>query len=389
MPQEHFAAIIIGTTSDPRRAPTEQALNDRTASLSDSNEQLQVVDQNGLGGVPEEARAIAIVLCRAAPGYDHAELEAIEECKRRKIPIIPVVESLTKFVEIAPKGVGEFNGFQLVDNLDAGELAGLMLEAIGLQRAKRKVFISYARMDSSYVAEQLRQAFMARWYSVFLDTISIRPGAFFQDELMQELADSDAVIFLNSPNARERPYVKDEIAFADKAGVSGVQVVWPTVGALREGTFFLPIKLDNRLAKISGKEGDTVEALEPAGIEEILRKVADQRTEMQRIRERELLQPIAAYAKTKSWNAVPYLGRHIELNNGTDTIHLDIALGVPTSFDLERAFVSRREEGEAGKLVYDPLGTTNRQARHLDFLRSQLKLEYLDPRKTLSWTVIR
>lgn len=386
MSKEHFAAIIIGTTSDSRRGPTEQALNDRTKSLSDSNEQLHVVDQNGLDGIPREARAVATVLCRENPAYDNEEIEAIKECKRRNIPIIPVVEDLTKFTEIAPKGVGEFNGFRLGDLRDVGELAGLMLEAIGLQRAKRKVFISYARMDSSRVAEQLREAFTGRWYSVFLDTISIRPGAFFQQELMQELADSDAVIFLNSPNAQGRPYVKDEIAFADRAGVSGVQVVWPTMDPLHEGAFFVPIKLDAKLAKINK---DAVEALEEAGITEILRKVADQRTEMQRIRERELLRPIAAYARKKCWKAVPYLGRHIELNKGTDTIHLDIALGVPTSFDLERAFRSRRKKGEAGKLVYDPLGTTDRQARHLNFLRSKLKLQYLDPRKTLNWTVIR
>jgi hypothetical protein len=384
MSGEHFAAIIIGTTRDPRRAPIEQALSKRTAGLSASNEQLEIVDQNGLAGLPADARAIAVVLCRDDPGYGDDEIKAIEDCKQRNIPIIPVVDDLTKFVKIAPQGVGDFNGFQGgID--DAGELAGLMLEAIGLQRAKRKVFISYARMDSSDVAEQLRQAFLARWYSVFLDTISIRPGAVFQEELMQELADSDAVIFLNSPNAQKRPYVQEEIAFADRVAVSGVQVVWPDVPALRGGTFFVPIQLDPNLAKI--RDGE-VRELETAGITKIVRTVANQRTTMQQIRERELLQPIAAYAEKKAWTAVPYLGRHIELKKDKDTIHLDIALGVPTSFDLERAFRSDRKEEEGRKLVYDPLGITNRQARHLDFLGSHLELEYLNPRETLKWTVI-
>ena len=110
-----------------------------------------------------------------------------------------------------------------------------MLELLGLQRSKRKIFISYARMDASRVAQQLREAFTARWYSVFLDTISICPGAVFQEELLQELADSDGVELPNSPNVKNRPYVQQEIAFADQAGVSGVQVVWPKLERMREG----------------------------------------------------------------------------------------------------------------------------------------------------------
>ena len=116
-------------------------------------------------------------------------------------------------------------------------------QSLGLQRSKRKIFISYARMDSSAVAHQLREAFTARWYSVFMDTISIRPGAVFQEELLQELADSDAVGLLNSPNVKHRPYVQQEIAFADQAGVSGIQVVWPKVQRMREGAFFMPLML--------------------------------------------------------------------------------------------------------------------------------------------------
>src|SRR5262249_25690709 len=88
------------------------------------------------------------------------------------------------------------------------------------------------------------KAFMERWYSVFLDTISIRPGAVFQEDLMQELADSDVVVLLNSPTIKDRPYVQKEIAFADQAGVGGVQVVWPDEKPLREGAYFSPVRLD-------------------------------------------------------------------------------------------------------------------------------------------------
>jgi TIR domain-containing protein len=379
-----FVAIVIGAHGDLRRVELEKDLRDRTAGLNESNERLDIIDQSSASSIPAKARAVAALLCR--PGtYDPSEIDAIAECRRQGVPIIPVVENLADFTKVAPTGVADFNGFELADIADIGELAGLMLELLGLQRAKRKVFISYARMDSRRIAQQLHEAFTSRWYSVFLDTISIRPGAIFQDELLQELADSDAVVLLNSPNVKDRPYVKQEIAFADRAGVSGIQVVWPGMRAMREGTFFPALNLDDQLAET--KDG-TVESLTPEGIKQVLRQVANQRTDMQRIREVQLVRPIRAYAGNKGWNVVSYLGRHIELQNGDNKIHLDMALGVPTSFDLERAFLSRTDEKAVGRLVYDQLGITNRQARHLHFLGSRLLLEYLDPRTALKWTII-
>jgi hypothetical protein len=380
-----FVAAIIGHHSDSRRGRLVKELRERTRTLRESSERLEFVDQNHLNSLPLNARVVTVVLCRRGMPRRGVEVDAISEARRRGLVIIPVVNDLRRFTAIAPAAVHEFNGFELSDLADIGELGGLLLESLGLQRAKRKIFISYARMDSSAVAQQLREAFMARWYSVFLDTISIRPGAVFQEELLQELADSDAVVLLNSPNVKSRPYVQQEIAFADQAGVSGVQVIWPDVARMREGCFFMPLSLDEKTAII--KRG-AVAALTPLGIKYVLRRVADMRTAMQRHRERELLRPVAAYAQAKGWKAVHYLGRHIDLNHGATHIRLDLALGVPTSLDLERAFRAGRMGTPSGRLLYDPLGITNRQADHLNFLGSRLNLQYLDPRTALQWTII-
>lgn len=379
----NFFVIAVGAQSDPRRVALEVELERRTTALAESGERLDVIDQNGLSSLVAGARSVAVVFCRA--GMSSTEIAAIMECKKSLIPIIPVVAKLTEFNTVAPAEVASFNGFELADTKDIAELAGLVLELLGLQRSKRKIFISYARRDASPVAQQLREAFTARWYSVFLDTVSIRPGAVFQEELLQELADSDVVVLLNSPSIRERPYVQQEIAFADQAGVGGVQVVWPGVTALREGAFFMPIPLDQQQA---GIKNGSVESLTPAGLLEVLRRVADLRTALQQQREEQIVKPIRAYAQANGWQAVPYLGRHIELRKGQDRIHLDVALGVPTSFDLERAFKTADPRPPAGRLVYDPLGITDYQAEHLDFLRSQLALQYLDPKVALQWTVI-
>ncbi|MET3973175.1 toll/interleukin-1 receptor domain-containing protein [Bradyrhizobium sp. S3.9.1] len=386
MPSQRFVVVVIGTRTDPRSDKLVKELRERTSSLRESGERLDIVSQYRINSLPVDARAVAVVLCHRGMRKSEAEIMAIAEVRKRGIAIIPVVPDLRKFTTVAPIEVKDFNGFELSHLVDIGELAGLLLESLGLQRSKRKIFISYARMDSSAVAQQLREAFAARWYSVFLDTISIRPGAVFQEELLQELADSDAVVLLNSPNVKSRPYVQQEIAFADQAGVSGVEVGWPGMSRMREGGFFMPLPLDKKSALI---RGGVVKGLTPAGIRRVLRRVADMRTVMQLKRERGMLELVRCYAQTQGWTAVPYFGRHIELRQGAARIRLDLALGVPTSLDLERAFQSRSQRSRpAGRLLYDPLGITDRQADHLNFLGTHLDLQYLHPNDASQWAFI-
>jgi hypothetical protein len=114
-----------------------------------------------------------------------------------------------------------------------------------------------------------------------------------------------------------------------------------------------------------------VTGLTPAGLLEVVHRVADLRTEVQRLRQDEIVKPIRDYALRKGWNAVRYLWRRIELRNGQDRVHLEVALGVPTSQDLERTF---KAVSPGGRLVYDKLGITDQQAAHLDFFISELAL---------------
>ena len=316
-----------------------------------------------------------------------AEVNAIKMCRDGGMPIIPVVKDLATFTQVAPKEVGKFNGFQLSDAQDVAELAGLTLEFLGLQRAKRKIFISYARLDGSAMAQQLRDAFTARWYSVFLDTVSIRPGEVFQENLKQELADSDVVVLLNSPATPGRPYVEEEVTFATQARVGGVQVVWPGHDRLREGALFMPVFLEN---KDIACEDDGGKSLTPGALLEVLRRVAELRTALQQQLEEQLLRTIEVYADSKGFEAVSYLGRHIELRQrqGDKRVRLDVALGVPTSRDLERSFMLGDPRPPKGRLVYTRIGITDQQSAHLNFFGAELNLHLLDPKETLQWTVL-
>ncbi|WP_374368573.1 toll/interleukin-1 receptor domain-containing protein [Dongia sp.] len=385
-----FAVVLIGGSHDARSDPLAQALYHRAADLAGCGENFSVLSELGFSAPGTNTRAVAVIFCHKAMAGD--SLAAIDTCRTAGIPMVPVVADLTTFTDVAPEAVKDFNGFELKDDsADAGfegdisELAGFVLEMLGLQRTKRKIFISYARRDATNVALQLRQAFSARFYSVFLDTVAIRPGAMFQEELLQELADSDVVVLLNSPSIKNRPYVQKEIAFADQAGLGGVQVVWPDVAPLREGAFFSPVQLESQTAAVAG---GNVDKLTPKGLLEVVRRVADLRTKLQQMREEHVVKHVREYAQANGWQMLRYLGRHIELRKGSDRMHLNLALGVPTSQDIEQTVRSAHPQPPAGRLVYHPLGITSRQAEHLEFLRAKLGLEYLDPTTALQWDIL-
>jgi len=143
-----------------------------------------------------------------------------------------------------------------------------------------------------------------------------------------------------------------------------------------------------------------VTRLSSAAVQEILRKVAEERTVVQEKREQLVFKSIMAYANREGWDAVSFLGRHIELRRRQDgrLVRLDVALGVPTSRDIERAFTNgepkpagekaTEDKTPEGRLVYNPLGITNVQSRHLRFFRKQLQLHFLDPNAALQWSIL-
>jgi hypothetical protein len=221
---------------------------------------------------------------------------------------------------------------------------------------------------------------------VFLDSVSIRPGVLFQNNLREELADSDVVVFLDSPSARGRKYVDEELAFAGNAGLGGLQVVWPDLPQSREGSLFTMMKLNQD--DLVDELGAT--RLASATVQRILRQVAEERIFVQAKREQLVFKAIQAYADREGWNAISYLGRQIELRHRQDgrIVRLDVVLGVPTSRDIEQAFTRADPSPPGGRLVYNPLGITDAHSKHLRFFRKELRLQFLNPNAALQWSIL-
>jgi hypothetical protein len=376
----NFVVAILASPNDPHRHALEEELQRRTKSLARAGESIAFVDPDNITSLKEASpdRAVAAVLCSGE--FSKKATKIVADWQDARIPIFPVVEDLKRFPQLAPESLRGANGFEWRRDEDVGELAGLLLEALGLQRGRRKLFISYARMDSAAMADQLRSAFVGRWYTVFHDTVSIRPGRDFQEELKHELADSDVILLLNSPSIATRPYVQEEIAFANEAGVNGVQLIWPNVQPRRDALF----------TRVDLAKEDYLRAgrLTPIGIAEVLRSVAEARTAMQEARETQLFRLVEAYANSKKWRAVVHPGRFIQLRGpGKKSLTLPFILGAPTSMELQGPCAAI-ERGVAAQIAYDRLGLSQRHRKHLDFLAERLPITFLDYRTALKWRII-
>ena len=142
-----------------------------------------------------------------------------------------------------------------------------------------------------------------------------------------------------------------------------------------------------------------VTQLASTAVQEILRKVAEEHTIVQEQREQLVFKSIQAYAHREGWDAVSFLGRHIELRHRQDgrMVRLDIVLGVPSSREIAHAFINGKpkpqgaapaERTAEGRLVYNPLGITNAQSLHLRFFRKQLQLQFLNPGAAPEWSIL-
>jgi hypothetical protein len=101
-----FTAILIGDVDHPHRRGLASALQERTSALAHSRDSLDIRDQANLPVPLPRQDIAAIVFCRKQ--MQTAEIAAINACVGRGMPIIPVVEDLTKFTETSPAEVGRF-----------------------------------------------------------------------------------------------------------------------------------------------------------------------------------------------------------------------------------------------------------------------------------------
>ncbi|GAA3674150.1 toll/interleukin-1 receptor domain-containing protein [Acetobacter lovaniensis] len=313
------------------------------------------------------------------------------------ILIIPIVENITNFSTMVTPEVAALNGCSLADcGNDFERLAARILEGFGLLREKRRLFISYRRVESSGVATQLYEALDAAGFDVFLDTQGvIRPGEPFQEILWHRLADTDVAVVLDTPNFLASRWTEEELARANTSNIQLLQILWPgqTEGATAAFSMFHPLSNSDFVGSNTLGLSAQLKDLE---VSKIVDAVEGLRARAFGARHAFLVREFAIEARSEGMQVLTTLERNLILaaSNGSRTLVMP-AIGIPDAERYEwlgRLYQRDLDNGsnyaQPPILLYDQTGIRSRWLQHLEWLNDNIacarSLSITDAKKWLS-----
>lgn len=291
---------------------------------------------------------------------------------RGSAPVIPTVAADGDFGSQIPDFLQTANGLKRrADDPNMTELAGAMLECVGLLRRQRRVFVSYRRTESRAAALQLHDLLAGRGFDVFLDTHDIRPGDPFQDVLWHRLVDSDVMVMLDTPGYFDSRWTRQEIGRARAKDIQVLRVIWPELIPSKLTDMAETVYLD--ALELEGPDGPLAYAV----ADNIVLKVERLRSRSIAARYLSITGKLRADVE-KIGAVVDGVGAHravaVRLIDDRKVWAYPI-VGVPTAEILndvaEKA--KRADQREVPVLVYDHVGIRDAWSAHLRWLDEQIQ----------------
>lgn len=200
-------------------------------------------------------------------GFGSCHAESAPDCVKVLLPVVgaaggnsPLLQRWPSFgataricpilgpsasVAAMPKSLKPINGVQWSPGDPAA--IGKILQLGGLVSARPRLFISYARVDSQPIADQLHDYLNRLGFEVFLDRFSVKPGTDFQVRLTEELSRMGTLLVLESAGILKSKWVRHEVQFARSCRLGLVGLHLP------KGAFVPGIAHDSRLPIASGQ----------------------------------------------------------------------------------------------------------------------------------------
>jgi len=335
--------------------------------------------------------AVAVYVSDSDPP---GELAAVQELERRAILVLPYVADLRRFTHVVPEPLRRINGMARDPNNARHErLVGRVLEELRLLRRKRSAFISYRRVESSGVAEQLRERLQERRYDVFLDSYSVEYGVDFQSALWDALGNTDVVVLLNTKTVFDSQWVEQEITRVNAAGIAVVRVVWPGVAPQRDVDFAEPVYLSESDFVDDDASSGVKATLLPKKANEIAEQVERLRARAQAARRCRVIAELkqaadgAGIRMTLEHDGVARLERAATTLSAGTTKRVIPVIGYPdASVAQEHALRIVAGDPPWDHLLYDSLGMIEKtRADHLAWLNLYLPSKSLAVQGIEQW----
>lgn len=289
---------------------------------------------------------------------------------RKSIAIVPVVSAANRFGAELPPSLQALNG--QVGGCDAVDrLVSALLEAVGLIRWRRRVFVSYRRESSRNAALQLHDELSAHKFDVFLDTHAIRLGAAFQETLWHRLADSDAILMLDTGDYFDSIWTEREFGAACALNIGILRVGWPNISLQRahEGLQSLALNPEDFDPSPGGSH------LTPAALHRISCELERLRSKSIAVRHTNLASSVrraAAQVNGICDGPGAHHSLHIRLANGHRIVAYP-AVGVPNAETLYEVAQRECPPGADLALVYSSPGIARGWLEHLEWLGKHVR----------------
>lgn len=219
----HAAAVRACIAADPILALAAEPWPGRNLPLQSDLYVLLVIASEGIAG---EADLRAKIAHASGGGF----------------PVIPVVEDLSKYdFRLAPLSEIEERNAEGLDNVE--RLVRTLLHHGGFQlfEGGGSVFISYARVDSSALADAIREEFLAVGIGQTVDVHAFPGGDVIQEDIADRIRSADLVVLVDSQGASRSRWVAEEMDIAQAAHVPVIAVT-PAARGFHHA--FLPLHVD-------------------------------------------------------------------------------------------------------------------------------------------------
>ena len=331
---------------------------------------------------------------RGGPRSDEACTKALTALRSAGADILPLVDDLTEYPNLVPDVLHPINGLRLdANDTELSEPVHRILEMLRLMRNKRRLFISYRRVQSREVAVQLYDTLQQRRFDVFLDTHGVQAGDRVQDELGQRLLDADVMIFLDTTGATESKWIREEIEIANSLAIGVLQVLFPRIATptdhLDRAQFTelcVPFELSRDDFEGDHFEKNGGERLKPEALDRIALHAEGLRARSMATRRNRLTARMLTALDERS-PPPPYTvepGRSITVNaSGSGPVVVCPQIGVVDSSCLFQA----ESDAQAARpvVLYDPTGLRSESEQHLAWLCRHTKIDRVSLLETEHW----
>ena len=362
---------VMGDKSAVLRSTLESRVKDLNL---DPNLDFEFLTADDLNRLRADSAKVGVLFSDSSEGQRLAP--QVERLLDSSAVVIPVVASLEDFPSKVPAVLTASNGLKLdPGDPGLGNVAGLVLELLGLLRKRRRLFISYKRSESSAVAQQLYHALDERSFDVFLDTLSVRAADLFQEQLWHRMADSDVVVLLYTASIHSSGWVEREIERASGMKITVLQVIWPGVRRDPRTRLFEPLYLDD-----NDFDTNSSGQLSPAKSVEICALVESLRARSLANRQAELIGSLRDRAADHKLETTIQPNRCIDVRcNDEERTFTRVfpTVGIPDS-EAFHADALAPFQGATPKqivLLYDALNVAPHWKTHLDWLHQSLPVK--------------